>query len=40
MALALMAALRLTTAFLTRRRLAAWGTDWSRVGPQWSRGRP
>ena len=40
MALALMAALRLTTAFLTRRRLAAWETDWSRVGPQWSRGRP
>src|SRR6516162_4949978 len=38
--LALMAALRLTTAFLTSRRLAAWGTDWSRVGPQWSRGRP
>ena len=40
MALALLAALRLTTAFLTRRRLAAWETAWSRVGPQWSRGRP
>jgi len=39
-ALVLLAALRLTTALLTRRRLAAWGTDWSRVGPQWSRGRP
>jgi hypothetical protein len=40
MALALLAALRLTTAFLTRKRLAAWETAWSRVGPQWSRGRP
>jgi hypothetical protein len=40
MALALLAALRLTTAFLTSRRLAAWETAWSRVGPQWSRGRP
>jgi hypothetical protein len=40
MALALLAALRLTTAFLTRRRLAAWETAWTRVGPQWSRGRP
>ena len=39
-ALVLLAALRLTTALLTRRRLAAWGTDWSRVEPQWSRGRP
>jgi hypothetical protein len=40
MALALLAILRLTTAFLTRRRLAAWETAWSRVGPQWSKGRP
>jgi hypothetical protein len=40
MALALLAALRLTRAFLTRRRLAAWETAWSRVGPQWSRRRP
>lgn len=40
MALALLAALRLTGAFLTRRRLAAWETAWTRVGPQWSRGRP
>ena len=39
-ALALLAALRLTRALLTRRRLAAWGAAWSRVGPQWSRGRP
>ncbi|HME64734.1 MAG TPA: hypothetical protein VKG61_07575 [Streptosporangiaceae bacterium] len=39
-ALVLLAVLRLTTAFLTRRRLAAWETAWSRVGPQWSRGRP
>jgi len=40
MALALLAALRLTRAFLTRQRLAAWETAWSRVGPQWSRRRP
>ena len=40
MALALLAILRLTLAFLTRRRLAAWETAWSRVGPQWSGGRP
>jgi hypothetical protein len=40
MALALLATLRLTAAFLTRGRLAAWETAWSRVGPQWSRGRP
>ena len=40
MALALLAALRLTLAFLSRRRLAAWETAWSRVGPQWSRRRP
>jgi hypothetical protein len=40
MTLALMGALRLTLAFLTRRRLAAWETDWSRVGPQWSKRRP
>ena len=35
-ALALLAAQRLTVAFLRRRRLAAWETAWSRVGPQWS----
>ncbi len=39
MALALLVALRLTLALLTRRRLAAWETAWSRVGPQWSGGR-
>ena len=39
-ALALLAAQRLTLALLTRRRLASWGAAWSRVGPQWSRGRP
>ena len=39
-ALALLAALRLTLAFLSRRRLAAWETAWSRVGPQWSKRRP
>jgi hypothetical protein len=38
--LALLALLRLTRAFLTWRRLAAWETAWSTVGPQWSRGRP
>ena len=40
MALALLAVLRLTRAFLSRRRLAAWETAWSRVGPQWSKRRP
>ena len=40
MALALLAALRLTLAVLNRRRLAAWETAWSRVGPQWSKRRP
>ena len=40
MALALLAVLRLALAFLSRRRLAAWETAWSRVGPQWSKGRP
>jgi hypothetical protein len=40
MALALLAVLRLALAFLGRRRLAAWETAWSRVGPQWSRHRP
>ena len=39
MALALLAVLRLVLAFLNRRRLAAWETAWSRVGPQWSGGR-
>ena len=36
MALALQAALRLTRAFLTRRRLVAWEKAWSKVGPQWT----
>ena len=36
--LALLVLLRFTRAFLTRRRLAAWETAWSTVGPQWSRG--
>ena len=40
MALALLAVLRLTLAFLSRRRLAAWETAWSRVGPQWSKRGP
>ncbi len=39
MALTLLAALRLTLAFLRRRRLAAWETAWSKVGPQWTGGR-
>ncbi|HEY6310835.1 MAG TPA: BON domain-containing protein [Streptosporangiaceae bacterium] len=30
----------LTLAFLSMRRLAAWETAWSSVGPQWSKGRP
>ena len=40
MALALLAILRLALALLSRRRLAAWETAWSRVGPQWSKRRP
>jgi hypothetical protein len=36
MALALLAALQLTLAFVSRRRLAAWETAWSRVEPQWT----
>ena len=39
LALALLAALRLIRAFLTRRRIAAWAAAWSKVGPQWSGGR-
>jgi hypothetical protein len=39
MALTLLAAFRLTLAFLSRRRLATWETAWSRVGPQWSKRR-
>jgi hypothetical protein len=39
-ALALLAVLRLTLVFLRWRRLAAWETAWSKVEPQWSRGRP
>jgi hypothetical protein len=38
-ALALLAVLRLALTLLGRRRLAAWETAWSRVGPQWSRRR-
>src|SRR5271165_690061 len=38
-ALAFLAGLRLALAFLSRRRLAAWETAWSRVGPQWTGGR-
>jgi hypothetical protein len=40
MALTLLAALRLALALLSRRRLSAWETAWSRVGPQWSKRRP
>jgi hypothetical protein len=40
MALALLAVLRLALALLSRRRLGAWETAWSRVGPQWSKRRP
>ena len=40
MALALLATLRLTLAFLSMRRLAGWETAWSRVGPQWSKRQP
>ncbi len=40
MVLALLAVLRLAVAFLSRRRLAAWETAWSRIGPQWSKRRP
>jgi hypothetical protein len=40
MVLALLAVLRLALALLGRRRLAAWETAWSRVGPQWSKHRP
>jgi hypothetical protein len=40
MALGLLAVLRLTLAILRRRRLAAWEAAWSRVGPQWSGGKP
>ena len=36
-ALALLAVLRLTKAVLIRRRLAAWESAWSVVGPRWSR---
>lgn len=39
MALAFLAVLRITLALLLRRRLAAWETAWSRVGPQWTGGR-
>jgi len=39
-ALALLAILRLALAVLSRRRLAAWETAWSRVGPQWSKRKP
>jgi hypothetical protein len=39
-ALTLLAVLRLVVALLSRRRLAAWDTAWSRIGPQWSKRRP
>jgi hypothetical protein len=39
LALALLAALQVVLAFLSRRRLAAWETAWSKVGPQWTGGR-
>lgn len=39
LALALLATLRITLAILRRRRLAAWETAWSTVGPQWTGGR-
>jgi hypothetical protein len=39
-ALALLAVLRLALVLLGRRRLAAWETAWSTVGPQWSGRRP
>jgi hypothetical protein len=35
-ALAFLAALRLTVMFLNRLRHAAWETAWSRIGPQWT----
>jgi hypothetical protein len=38
-AVALLAALRLTAMFFNRLRLAAWETAWSRVGPRWTKGR-
>jgi hypothetical protein len=40
MALALRVVLRLALALLNKRRLAAWETAWSKVGPQWSKRRP
>ena len=40
MALALLVVLRLALALLSRQRLTAWETAWSRVGPQWSKRRP
>jgi hypothetical protein len=40
MALTLLAVLRLALALLNRRRLTAWETAWSRVGPQWSKRGP
>jgi len=39
MAFALLTVLRLTLGFLSRRRLTAWETAWSRVGPQWTGGK-
>jgi hypothetical protein len=40
LALVLLVVLRLALALLSRRRLAAWETAWSKAGPQWSRRRP
>ena len=39
MAFALLTVLRLALGFLSRRRLTAWETAWSRVGPQWTGGK-
>jgi hypothetical protein len=38
-ALAFLAMLWLTVAFLRKQRLTAWETAWSRIGPQWTSGR-
>jgi hypothetical protein len=40
LALVLLVVLRLALALLSRRRLAAWETAWSKAGPQWSKRQP
>jgi hypothetical protein len=40
LALVLLFVLRLALALLSRRRLAAWETAWSKAEPQWSKRRP